>query len=377
VRYRHRPFIAALGVDDLRVDRLAALVKLSSPAANRYASLPGHYTTGHEKTFTRGGRMKTSRIAWLLLALMVIGQAFAQEYPVKPIRLIVPYPAGSSSNDIIARLLAERLSPALGQRVLVENRSGAGGNVGSEYVAKAPPDGYTLLVATNGPQAIAPHVFKLNYDNQKDLTPVAMVANVPYMLMVHPSLPAKNVRELIALAKAKPGQLLFASSGNAGTPHLCWELFKSMARIDIVHVPYKGGAPAMMDTVGGQTQMYCSGLIAGSPQIKAGKLRALGMGTLERSPIMPEVPTIAEQGLPGFNVGSWFGIMAPANTPTAIVQRLYGEIAKLVESAETKKFLLSQGAEPMLMDPPKFSQFLRVETEKWGKVVKGANLKLD
>jgi tripartite-type tricarboxylate transporter receptor subunit TctC len=376
VRYRHRRFIA-LDVDDLRVDRLAALVKLSSPAANRYASLPGHYTTGHEKTFTRGGRMKTSRIAWLLLALMVIGQAFAQEYPVKPIRLIVPYPAGSSSNDIIARLLAERLSPALGQRVLVENRSGAGGNVGSEYVAKAPPDGYTLLVATNGPQAIAPHVFKLNYDNQKDLTPVAMVANVPYMLMVHPSLPAKNVRELIALAKAKPGQLLFASSGNAGTPHLCWELFKSMARIDIVHVPYKGGAPAMMDTVGGQTQMYCSGLIAGSPQIKAGKLRALGMGTLERSPIMPEVPTIAEQGLPGFNVGSWFGIMAPANTPTAIVQRLYGEIAKLVESADMKKFLVSQGAEPMLMDPPKFSQFLRVETEKWGKVVKGANLKLD
>jgi tripartite-type tricarboxylate transporter receptor subunit TctC len=150
-----------------------------------------------------------------------------------------------------------------------------------------------------------------------------------------------------------------------------------MAKIDIVHVPYKGGAPAMMDTVGGQTQMYCSGLIAGSPQIKAGKLRALGMGTLERSPIMPDVPTIAEQGLPGFNVGSWFGIMAPANTPGTIVQRLYGEIAKLVESAEMKKYLLSQGAEPMLMDPPKFSEFLRVETEKWGKVVKGANLKLD
>ncbi|MGZ5225909.1 MAG: Bug family tripartite tricarboxylate transporter substrate binding protein, partial [Burkholderiales bacterium] len=267
--------------------------------------------------------MKTVRIASLLLGLVIIGSAFAQEYPAKPVRLIVPYPAGSSSNDIIARLLAERMSPALGQRMLVENRAGAGGNVGSEYVAKAAPDGYTLLVATNGPQAIAPHVFKLNYDNQKDLTPVAMVANVPYMLMIHPSLPARNVRELVALAKSKPGQLLFASSGNAGTPHLCWELFKSMAKIDIVHVPYKGGAPAMMDTVGGQTQMYCSGLIAGSPQIKAGKLRALGMGTLERSPIMPDVPTIAEQGLPGFNVGSWFGIMAPANTPGAIVQRLY------------------------------------------------------
>jgi tripartite-type tricarboxylate transporter receptor subunit TctC len=321
--------------------------------------------------------MKTDRIAWLWLGLMVAALASAQEYPVKPVRLIVPYPAGSSSNDIIARVLADRLSPALGQRVLVENRPGAGGNVGSEFVAKAPPDGYTLLVATNGPQAIAPHVFKLNHDNQKDLTPVAIVANVPYMMVVHPSLPAKNVRELIALAKSRPGQLLFASSGNAGTPHLCWELLKSMAKIDIVHVPYKGGAPAMMDTVGGQTQMYCTGLIAASPQIKAGKLRPIGMATLERSPIMPEIPTVAEQGLPGFNVASWFGIMAPANTPSAIVQRLYGDIAKIVETADMRKFLLTQGAEPMLMDPPKFTEFLRVETEKWGKVVKGANLKLD
>jgi tripartite-type tricarboxylate transporter receptor subunit TctC len=321
--------------------------------------------------------MKTLRIAALALSLVPGLPAYAQEYPTKPVRLVVPYPAGSSSNDIIARALAQHMSTALGQRVLVENRPGAGGNVGSEFVAKASPDGYTLLVATNGPQAIAPNVFKLNYDNEKDLAPVAMVANVPYMLMIHPSLPAKNVRELIALAKAKPGQLLFASSGNAGTPHLCWELFKSMAKIDIVHVPYKGGAPAMMDTVAGQTQMYCSGLIAGAPQMKSGRLRALGMGTLQRSPIMPDVPTIAEQGLPGFNVGSWFGIMAPANTPGAIVQRLHTDIAKIVETAEMKKFLLSQGAEPMLMDPPKFSEFLRAETVKWGKVVKDAKLKLD
>ena len=322
--------------------------------------------------------MKTGLFASLALALalMFAPAASAQDYPTKSVRLIVPYPAGSSSNDIIARRLAEPLSAALGQRMVVENRPGAGGNVGSEYVSKAAPDGYTLLVATNGPQAIAPNVFKLNYDSQKDLTPVAMVANVPYMLMFHPSLPAKNVKELIALAKKRPGQLLFASSGNAGTPHLCWELFKSMAGIDIVHVPYKGGAPAMMDTVGGQTQMYCSGLIAGSPQIKAGRLRALGMGTLERSPVMPEVPTIAEQGLPGFNVGSWFGIMAPAGTPAPIVQRLHGEIAKVVATAEIQKFLLSQGAEPMLMDPPKFSEFLRAETEKWGKVVRGAKLNL-
>jgi tripartite-type tricarboxylate transporter receptor subunit TctC len=321
--------------------------------------------------------MKIARMASLFLVLLVAGIACAQDYPAKPIRLVVPYPAGSSSNDIIARVLAERLSIPLGQRVLVENRPGAGGNVGSEFVAKAAPDGYTLLVATNGPQAIAPNVFKLNHDNQKDLTPVAMVANVPYMMVVHPSLPARNVRELIALAKSRPGQLLFASSGNAGTPHLCWELLKSMAKIDIVHVPYKGGAPAMMDTVGGQTQMYCSGMIAVSPQIKAGKLRPIGMATLQRSPVMPDIPTVAEQGLPGFDVASWFGIMAPANTPSAVIQRLYGEIAKIAESAEMKKFLLTQGAEPMVMEPGKFSEFLRVETEKWGKVVRSANLKLD
>lgn len=321
--------------------------------------------------------MKTARIALLWVGLTIAGLVAAQEYPVKPIRLVVPFPAGSSSNDIIARMLAERLSNALPQRVLVENRPGAGGNVGSEFVAKAAADGYTLLVATNGPQAIAPNVFNLNYDNQKDLTPVAMVANIPYMLVVHPSLPVKNVRELIALAKARPGQMLFASSGNAGTPHLCWELLKSMAGIDIVHVPYKGGAPAMMDTIGGQTQMYCTGMVSVSPQIKAGRVRPIGMATLQRSPVMPEVPTVAEQGVPGFNVASWFGIMAPANTPGAIIQRLYGEIARIAETAELKKFLLSQGAEPMLMDPPKFSEFLLAETEKWGKVVRGAKLKLD
>ncbi len=321
--------------------------------------------------------MKLKPLAWLAACMTLVGPVSAQEYPNKPIRLVVPYPAGSSSNDIMARFLAQRLNAPLGQQVLVENRPGAGGNVGSEYVSKQAPDGYTLLVATNGPQAIAPSVFKLNYDSQKDLTPVAMIANVPYMLVIHPSLPARNVKEFIALAKKRPGQMLFASSGNAGTPHLCWELLKSMANIDIVHVPYKGGAPAMMDTIGGQTHMYCSGLIAAGPQIKAGKLRALGMGTQQRSAVMPDVPTIAEQGLPGFDVASWFGIMAPANTPSAIVQRLYGEFAKLVNSPETQKFLLTQGAEPMLMEPAKFSEFLKQETEKWAKVVKAANLTLN
>ena len=312
-----------------------------------------------------------------LLGIALAAPAQAQDYPVRPVRLVVPYPAGSSSNDIIGRALAQRMSQSLGQQVIVENRAGAGGNVGSEFVAKAAPDGYTLLVATNGPQAIAPHVFKLGYDVLRDLAPVALVATVPYMLMVHPSLPAKNVRELIALARARPGQLLFASSGNAGTPHLCGELFKISAKIDIRHVPYKGGAPAMIDTMGGQTQIYCTGATAALPQVKSGKLRALGMATLKRSAVMPELPTIAEQGLPGFDVASWLGIMVPARTPPAVIQRLYAETAKALETPEMKEFIAGQGSEPALLDPAKYGEFIRAEMSKWGKVVKEAGLKLD
>jgi tripartite-type tricarboxylate transporter receptor subunit TctC len=195
--------------------------------------------------------------------------------------------------------------------------------------------------------------------------------------MVHPSLPAKNVRELIALARSRPGELLFASSGNAGTPHLCSELFRLMAKIDIRHIPYKGGAPAMIDTIGGQTQIYCTGATAALPQVKGGKLRALGMATLKRSAVMPELPTIAEQGLPGFDVSSWLGIMVPAKTPAPIVQRLNAEIIKELDSAEIKGFIASQGSEPAPMDPARFGEFLRSEIAKWGKVVKEAGLKLD
>jgi tripartite-type tricarboxylate transporter receptor subunit TctC len=321
--------------------------------------------------------MKIVEAAFLALGVALTSPAPAQEYPTRPVRMVVPYPAGSSSNDIIGRALAQRLSPSLGQQVIVENRAGAGGNVGSELVAKAAPDGYTLLVATNGPQAIAPHVFKLGYDVLRDLAPVALVAVVPYILIVHPSLPVKNVRELIALARSRPGQLLFASSGNAGTPHLCGELFKISAKIDIRHVPYKGGAPAMVDTMGGQTQIYCTGATAAMPQVKAGKLRALGMATLKRSSVLPELPTIAEQGLPGFDVASWFGIMVPAKTPSTIIQRLHAEIAKALESAEMKSFIAAQGSEPALMDPVQYGEFLRAEIAKWGKVVKDAGLRLD
>ena len=323
-------------------------------------------------------RKRVDKIFGALLCAAAINFAAAQPYPSKPIRLIIPYPAGSSSNDIIGRVLAQRLSGALGQQVVVDNRAGAGGNLGSEMGAKAAPDGYTLLLGTNGPLAISPSVYsKLGYDSVRDLAPIAMVALVPYVVIVHPSVPATNVRELIALAKSKPGQLYFGSTGSGGTPHLCFELFKHMAGIDIVHVPYKGGAPAMNDLLGGQVQMYCTGVTAALQFVKAGRLRAIGMATLKRSELLPELATISEQGLAGFDVASWISIHGPAKLPQPIVQRLYQEIAKIVESPDMRQYILGQGSQPALMDPQQLDAYLRAEIAKWAKVVKAANVRLD
>jgi tripartite-type tricarboxylate transporter receptor subunit TctC len=304
--------------------------------------------------------------------------ALAQTYPSHPIRLIIPFAAGSSSNDILGRALAQRLSAALGQQVVVDNRSGTGGNLGSELAAKSPPDGYTLLLGVNGPLAISPSVYSnLGYDPVRDLAPVARFAVVPYALIVHPSVPANNVRELIALARAKPGQLNFASSGSGGTPHLCGELLKTMAGIDMVHVPYKAGAPAVVDLAGGQVQLYCAGFTAVLPLVKARKLRLIAATTLTRSALLPELPTAHESGLPGFDVSSWMGIFAPAKTPAPVIRRLYGEIAGIVNDPEMKNFILSQGSEPGLMDPAAFGAYLKAEIAKWAKVVKTANVKPD
>ena len=304
--------------------------------------------------------------------------AVAQTYPSHPIRLIVPYPPGSSTNDILGRALALRLTDALGQQVVVDNRSGASGNVGSEMAAKAPPDGYTLLIGVAGPLAVGPSVYhNLGYDPVKDLAPIARVATVPYVMVVNPSVPAGNVKELIALAKAKPGRLNFASSGSGGSPHLCGELFKSMAGIDIVHVPYKGAALGVIDVLSGQVQIFCTGLTALTQHIKAGKLRPIGMASLNRSALMPELPTISEQGLTGFEVNSWTGLLAPAKTPEPIIRRLYDEVARIVNSAEMKTFLFNQGAEPALMDPAQFGAYLKADIAKWAKVVKTAGVKVD
>jgi tripartite-type tricarboxylate transporter receptor subunit TctC len=245
-------------------------------------------------------------------------------------------------------------------------------------VARAQPDGYTLLLGINGPLAISPSVYpKLGYDTLRDFAPVAMVALVPYIIVVHPSVQATNIKEFIALAKAQPGKMHFASSGSGGTPHLCGELLKSAAGIDLVHVPYKGGALAVVDTVAGHTQMFCPGVTGALQFVKQGKLRALGLTTLKRSALLPDLPTLHEQGLTGFDASSWMAIVAPAKTPRPIVQRLYEEISRAVNHPEMKNYILQQGAEPTVMNPEVLRAYIRAEIEKWAKVVKAIGLKVE
>jgi len=312
------------------------------------------------------------------LALAFFASAGAAAYPERPIRLVVPYPPGASTNDILGRALAVRLSARLGQQVVVDNRPGASGTLGSELVAKAQPDGYTLLVAVASPLSLGPSVYpKLGFDSVRDFAHVARVAAIPYAMVVNLSFPAKSVKELIALAKAKPGHINFASSGTGGTPHLCSELFKLQAGIDMTHVPYKGAGIATIDVVGGQVQMFCTGLTALTGLIKSGKVRALGIASLQRSPQMPELPTIAEQGLAGFEVNSWSGVVAPAKTPAAIVKRLHAEITAVVNSEDFRNFLASQGAEPAPMGPEEFRDYIKADIAKWAKVIKAAKIQIE
>ena len=307
-----------------------------------------------------------------------IPAAAAAEYPSRPIRLVVPYPPGASTNDILGRALAVRLAARLGQQVVVDNRSGASGTLGSEMVAKATPDGYTLLIAVASPLAVGPSVYpRLGYDPVNDFAHIARFASIPYVMAVNLKVPAKDIREFIAVAKSQPGRITFASSGTGGSPHLCSELFKVAAGVDMLHVPYKGAGIATIDVLSGQVQMFCTGLTALSAHIKAGRLRALGLASLKRSALMPELPTIAEQGLPGFEVNSWTGLVAPPKTPPAIVKRLYGEVVKIVESQDMKDFLASTGAEPALMGPEEFRAYIKADIARYAPVVKAAGIKPD
>ncbi|TMG74290.1 MAG: tripartite tricarboxylate transporter substrate binding protein [Betaproteobacteria bacterium] len=314
-----------------------------------------------------------TKICALVSAALLAFSAFARDYPSRPVRLVVPFAAGGP-NDVIARLVGGRLSDALGQPILVENRPGAGGNVGTDFVAKAPADGYTLLSAGPGSLIINPLLGSAPYDTARDFAPVSLMASAPNVLVVHPSLPARSVRELIELARARPHQLNYASGGPGSTPHLSGALFAVMAGIDIVHVPYKGTGPASADLLGGQVQMAFFGIPPLLPHIKSGKLRALAVTGARRSPELPEVPTVHEAALPGYEVSPWYGLLAPAGTPRVIVERLNAEVTKIVRSPEMKGKLASQGAEPAGGTPEDYAAAIRADTATWARVVKEARL---
>ena len=318
-------------------------------------------------------------LRWALGALFacIATVASAQGYPNRTIRLVVPFPAAGTT-DILARAAAQKLTEAFGQSVVVDNRPGAAGNIGADLVAKSAPDGYTLLMGTVGTHAINPSLYsKMPYDHVKDFVPVVLVAGVPNVLVVNPALPVNSVADLIKLAKDKPGQINFASSGSGTSIHLSGELFKTMAGVDITHVPYKGSSPALVDLIGGQVQIMFDNLPSALPQIKAGKLRAIAVTSLKRAPVLPDVPTISESGLPGFEASSWFGVLAPAGTPVPIVARINAEVNKWLQSAEAREKLLSQGAEAAGGTPEQFAHHIRAESEKWAKVVKASGAKVD
>ncbi|MGD0026666.1 MAG: tripartite tricarboxylate transporter substrate binding protein [Xanthobacteraceae bacterium] len=313
---------------------------------------------------------------WLLLALTAFAApAAAEDYPTRSIRLIIPFAPGGS-NDVVGRIIANQLGQKLGKQVFVDNRSGAGGVVGSDLAAKATPDGYTLLVISIA-HAVNSWLYKLPYDPIKDFVPVSILATGTNVLSVNPNVPVHSVQELIDLAKQKPGFLNYASAGIGSFQHLSGELFKLMAGVDIVHVPYKGGGPSLLAVIAGEDEVMFSSIVQTVPSIQSGQLRALATGGEQRSPILPDLPTIAEAGVPGYVATNWWGIIAPAGTPQPIVDKLHDTIAELLNSAETKKYLDNEGAAPVHMSSAEFGKFIESEIAKWGPVVKKAGMKAE
>ncbi|HEX2824841.1 MAG TPA: tripartite tricarboxylate transporter substrate binding protein [Burkholderiales bacterium] len=315
------------------------------------------------------------------LALAVPAAVHAQGgYPTKPIRLIVAFPAGGST-DIIGRIVAQRLSQSLGQQVIVDNRGGAGGIVGTEIAARANPDGYTLTMGTTSTHVIAPAAYgiaKIKYDPIKDFDPITLVASTPYLLVVNPAVKANTLKEFVALVKSQPGKLNYASAGAGSTTHLAMEMLKHTAGMDIVHVPYNGNGPAGTATLGGQVQALFGSMPAVLPHAKSGKLRPLAVGTLKRSPALPDTPTVAESGYPGFEVSLWLGFFAPRHTPAPILNRLHSELVKIVLSPDMKEQLERNGAEPAHnASNIELQRLVRAEIDKYAKVLKAANIKLE
>lgn len=318
---------------------------------------------------SRAGLLKLLSLA-LGLALTA-PLALAQDYPTRPIRLVVPFPAGGAT-DLLARAISQKLSAQLGQQVVVDNKAGAGGSLGSAEAAKAAPDGYTLLIATSSTHSIGPHLnAKLSYKVEQDFTPVAHVANAANVVLVPPSLPVKDIRELIALAKSKPGQLNYASSGNGTIVHLTSESFKSQPGVFITHIPYRGTALAIPDLVAGNVQLLFDSIVSGMPHVKDGRLKALAVTGKVRSPLAPELPTVSESGLPGFESVTWFGIYAPKGLAPALVARLNNEFNTALKSAEVRERLARLGAEPVSdASPAQFAAMVKADSERWGRLIR-------
>ena len=311
------------------------------------------------------------------LMLAVATPLMAQPFPNKPMRIIVPFPPGGG-NDVIARVVGQKLNERLGQQVVIDNRAGANGIVGLQALMQAPPDGYTLAVAAAGPMAVNPSLYeKLPYDPLKDFAPITNMVNFPLLLVTHPSVPAKTTLELINLAKSKPKQLFFASPGSGNSGHLAGELFNAMAKVQTVHVPYKGQGPALSDLLAGQVQMLYSSIPSVINHVKSGQLKAIAVGSAKRVPSLADIPTISESGLPGYEAYSWVGIVAPANTPKDIVSRLNREIVEILKLPDVAEKLNQQGALPVGDTPEQFASYIRDEIAKWGAVVRSANIKVD
>ena len=303
--------------------------------------------------------------------------ALAQSFPDRPVTIVVPFPPGGGT-DAGARLIAQKLSTRWGQSVIIDNKAGAAGMVGSEYVSRAKPDGYTLLIGNIGTFSINPSLYKkMPYDSEKAFVPVSMIAELPYFLLVTPTLKANNVKEFIAFAKANPGAVTYASSGSGSGPHLAGEMFEKATGLDMMHVPYKGGGPAAADVMAGHVNMYFSTVLESIGSVKSGKLKALGASSLVRSPAMPELPTIAESGVPGFDAASWIGIAAPAGTPPALVDKIAADIKAVISEQDTKQTLIQQGATPMPLAPAAFKARIESDRVRYAKVIKDGNVQVD
>jgi tripartite-type tricarboxylate transporter receptor subunit TctC len=327
----------------------------------------------------------TRQIAFFVVSVVsvVTGLAFntpeaqAQPYPSKPIRFVVPYPAGGPL-DTIARLLGAKVAESTKQPVIVDNKPGAGGNIGADIVAKSPADGYTILMGAVATHAINPTLYKsIPYDAIRDFAPVTQVATTPNVLVVHPSVPAANVREFVAYAKANPGKLSFGSGSIGSAGHLAGELFKAMAGVEMTHVPYKGAAPAMQDLVGGQIQLMFDNLASSLTQVKAGRIKALAVTTAKRSQFAPDLPTVAESALPGFDISTWFGVFAPAGTPKAALDTLHAEFTRALAAPDVREKMLALGAEPVGSKPEEFAAYIKAEAGKYAQVIKASGAKVD